>query len=331
MENGFLQHWPKVPEGQKLQLRKKVQLYSVFLLISVFIWFLNALSKSYTTEIAYPLTYENFPQDRIFVGELPDQLNLRVNANGYAILRYQVFRNPVPINFNVSAISFNRPGGDSTRAYILTRYLRDQVSRQLPSELQLLEIKPDTLYFQFAKSTTRKVAIEPDFNFEVDKQFTIRDGIRMDPDSVLVTGPDVILDTLQRIYTEHRELGQLSKNFSDKVRLKEVPDLQYNRSRVSCSIELERFTEVQLTLPIQVLNLPDTISLQTFPSRVRFTCNVGLSKYDRVNNNVIRAVVDYHEIGEGSKMADVHVQNVPVFLLGYEYYPKTVEFLKSRK
>lgn len=331
MENGFLQKWPKVPRGQQLQFRKKILLFSVFLLISVFIWFLNALSKSYTTDIAYPLTYENFPEDRVFVGALPDQLQLRVNAHGYAILRYQVFRNPVPINFNVSAISFNRPGSDSTRAYILSRYLRDQVSRQLPAELQLLEIKPDTLFFQFARRATRKVEVQPEFVFEVDKQFTLVDGIRVEPDSVWVTGPDVILDTLQRIHTERRELGQLSKNFSDKVRLKEIPDLHYERSKVNGSIELERFTEVQLDLPIQVLNLPDTITMQTFPSRIRFTCSVGLSKYDRVNSNLIRATVDYNEIGEASRVAEVHVQNIPVFLLGYEYYPKTVEFLKSIK
>lgn len=331
MESGFLQHWPRVPDGQRLQFRRKVLLFSVFLLISVFIWFLNALSKSYTTEIDYPLRYENLQEDRVFVGELPDQLTLRVNALGYALLRYQIFHNAVPINFNVSAISFNSPGGDSTRPYILTRYLRDQISRQLPSELQLLEIKPDTLHFRFAKSATRKVEVGPDFTFSVDNQFTIKNGISLDPDSVVVTGPDVILDTLRRIYTEHRELGELNKNFSDRVRLKEITDLQYDRSKVNCSIELERFTEVQLTLPLQVLNLPDTISLQTFPSRIRFTCNVGLSKYDRVSSNLIRAVVDYNEIGESSRMVDVHIQNIPVFLLGYEYYPKTVEFLKSRK
>ncbi len=331
MENGFLQKWPKVPEGQKLQFRRKVLLFSVFLLISVFIWFLNALSKNYTTEIDYPIRYENFPEDRVFVGGLPEQLQLRVNAHGYAILRYQVFKRQVPISFNVSAIPFSRPGGDSTRTFTLTRYLRDQVSGQLPAELQLLEIKPDTLFFHSARSASKFVPVRPELVFEIDKQFTIMDGIGMEPDSVLVTGPDVILDTLRFIPTERVELGLLNKNFSDRVRLRQIPDLQYDRSRVTCSIGLERFTEVQLTLPIQVLNLPDTISLQTFPSRVRFTCNVGLSKYDRVNSNLIRAVVDYNQIEEGSRQASVQIQNIPVFLLGYEYYPKTVEYLKSMR
>jgi hypothetical protein len=331
LDNGFRTRWPRVPEGQKLQFRKKVLLFSVFLLISIFIWFLNALSKNYTTEIDFPLTYEGFPEDRVFVGRLPDELSLRISAHGYAILRYNLFRKPVPISFRLSAFAFNRSGGDSSRAYMLTRYLRDQVSSQLPAELQLLEIKPDTLHFQFARSMTRKVKVVPDFRFDVDNQFTIKDGIRLQPDSVMVTGPDVILDTLRQVFTVRNELGQLTKNYNDNVKLKSIPDLMYSTTRVESNIELERFTEVQLTLPVRVLNLPDTIAMQTFPSRVRFTCNVGLSKYDRVNENLIRAVVDYTEIGEGARSLDVHILNAPVYLLSYEYYPKSVEFLKSRK
>ncbi len=331
MEKGFLHGWPRVPEGQKLQFRKRILIFSVFLMVSVFIWLLNALGKSYTSVIEYPLVYTDFPEDRIFVGELPGHLDLRINAHGYAILRYKTFRKPVPISFKVSAFTLNRPGQDSSRAYILTRYLTEQVSRQLPPELQLLEIKPDTLHFQFARKIKRMVKIRPDFVYEIDKQFTIKDGIVLEPDSVEVTGPDLILDTLTFVNTVKSNLGQLSRNFSDKVRLKKYGGLEYSRSRVDCTIELERFTEVQLTVPIEVMNLPDSLKIQTFPSRVKLTCRVGLSKYDRIDSNPFRAVVDFNDLDEKTNTLDVEIQNIPIYLLSYEYYPRSVEFLKSRR
>lgn len=306
-------------------------MFSVFLLISVFIWFVNALGKNYTSEIEYPLVYTDFPEDKVFIGDMPEHLDLRVNTYGYALLRYKIFRKPVPISFKVSVFTLNRPGQDSSRAYILTRYLKDQISRQLPSELQLLEIKPDTLHFQFARKITRMVKIRPDFRFQVDKQFTIKNGIILEPDSVEVTGPDIILDTLSHVYTERSDMGNLSRNFSDKVKLRKIGDLDYGRSKVNCSIELERFTEIQLSIPIEVLNLPDSIALQTFPSRVKLTCNVGLSRYDRMDGTLFRAVVDYSNIDDRTNLLDVSIQNIPVYLLSYEYYPKTVEFLKSRR
>ena len=306
-------------------------MFSVFLMISVFIWFLNALSKNYTSVIEFPLVYTDFPKDRVFVGDPPEHLDLRINAHGYALLRYKTFRKPVPISFKVSASIFTSPGQDSSRAYILTRYLIDQVSRQLDPELQLLEIKPDTLQYQFARKISRMVKILPDFRYQVDNQFTIKDGIILEPDSVEVTGPDIIIDTLRYVFTVKSDLGNISRNFSDKVKLKQSGDLDYSRSKVNCSFELERFTEVQLTIPIDVLNLPDSIALQTFPSRVKLTCKVGLSKYDRVDGSSIRAVVDYSEIEEGNTLLDVNIQNIPVYLLSFEYYPKTVEYLKSRR
>jgi YbbR-like protein len=331
VENGFLQKWPRVPEGQKLQFRKKILLFSVFLLISVFIWFLNALGRNYTDQIEYPLVYTDMPADRVFVDEPPEFLDLNINAPGYALLRYMVLKKPVPISFKLSAFTMNRPGQDTSHAYILTRYLKDQVSGQLPSEIQLLEIKPDTLYFHFARRVTRMLPVKPDFVFQLDNQFTIRERIQLDPDSVQVTGPDAILDTMRSVSTERIDLGMLSRNYEDKVRLSKMEGLEYSNSRVNCSIELEKYTEVQLTIPIEVINLPDSLSIQTFPAKVRFTCNVGLSKYDRVNDKLFRAVVDYSSLDEQQKELEITIQNIPVFLLSYDYYPKSVEFLISRK
>ena len=331
MEYGFLQKWPRMPEGQKLQFRKKILLFSVFLLISVFIWLLNALGRNYTAQIEYPLVYTDLPLDRVFVGDPPENLDLRINALGYALLRYKILKKPVPISFKVSSYTMNRPGRDSTRAFIVTRYLKDQIAGQLPSELQLLEIKPDTLHFQFARRLEKMVPVRADLGFMLDNQFTTREGIQLVPDSISISGPDAILDTLSYVYTERVDLGLLNRNYSDKVRLKKISGLEFSDSRVNCAIELEKYTEVQRSIPIEVVGLPDTLVMQTFPSKVKFTCNVGLSKYERANNNVFRAVVDFTSLEEQSNELQVSIQNMPSYLLSYDYFPKTVEFLISRK
>jgi len=305
-------------------------LFSVFLLISATIWLLNAMSKNYTSDIEYPMVYEDFPENKVFVGELPGHLDLQINSHGYALLRYKLFKKPVPISFHISAFNLSR-GQDSSSAYILTRYLKDQISRQLPSELQLLEIKPDTLHFRFADKVTRKLKIKPDFNYSIVKQFTIKDEIRLTPDSVEVTGPDLIIDTLDYILTERLDLGELTKNYEDRVRLSQKAELTYDVTRVECIIELERFTELQVSVPVEVLNMPDSILLQTFPSSIKLNCKVGLSKYDRIENYPFRAVVDFEKIEERVPTLNVSIQNLPDYLLGYEYYPKTVEYLKSKK
>ena len=115
------------------------------------------------------------------------------------------------------------------------------------------------------------------------------------------------------------------------MHLSQKPDLTYDITRVECFIELERFTELQVSVPIEVLNLPDSILLQTFPSSININCKVGLSKYDRIESYPFRAVVDYEKIEERIQTLSVSIQNPPDYLLAHEYYPKTVEFLKSKR
>ncbi len=50
-----------------------------------------------------------------------------------------------------------------------------------------------------------------------------------------------------------------------------------------------------------------------------------------VSYNLFNAVVDYSAVDEQKKELTVSIQNIPSFLLNYEYYPRTVEFLISKK
>lgn len=306
-------------------------MFSFFLLLSVIIWLLNALGKNYTDFIEYPVTYSDLPQDKILIGELTKNLELRVNAHGYALLRYKLIGRPEPIKFNLSTFAMSREDNDSSRLFILTRYVKDQVSRQLPQELQLIDIKPDSLLFHFARLEDKRVPVKSNLRFEIDKQFTIREKIFLTPDSVDVKGPDFMLDTLKAVYTVNNDLGLLSKTFSGEVNLKPDSDFEYSTNKVNCLIELERFTEVEFYVPITVLNLPDTVTLQTFPSRIKVTCSVGLSQYERIDENLFRATIDYKGIVEGSDRLQVNLSNVPVYVRSFDYSPRTVEFLISGK
>src|SRR6056297_1985702 len=180
-----------------LEWKRKMMVFSFFLAISVIIWLLNALSKNYTTEINYPISYSNFPENKILVSDVPDHLELKVNAHGYAILSYKLTNRPIPLSFPLNSFTMNTLSGDTSRLYMLTRYARERVARQLPSELQLLEISPDSLIFQFATEVSRRISVRPVIDFEPGRTFTLKDGVEITPDSVLVTGPDIYVDTMQ--------------------------------------------------------------------------------------------------------------------------------------
>lgn len=314
-----------------LEWKRKMMVFSFFLAISVIIWLLNALSKNYTTEINYPISYSNFPENKILVSDVPDHLELKVNAHGYAILSYKLTNRPIPLSFPLNSFTMNTLSGDTSRLYVLTRYARERVARQLPSELQLLEISPDSLIFQFAAEVSRKIPVQPVIDFEPGRTFTLKNNVKITPDSVLVTGPDIYVDTLQAVPSKKLKLGTLEKSYSGMLQLKGFPRIKYSTDRVECSIELEKMTEVQVMVPIQINGLPDSLRMQTFPQEVRVTGRIGLSKYERIVPEAFWAVVDYSETQENKTRLQVQLKTKPGALSGVSFYPQTVEYLLSVK
>lgn len=314
-----------------LEWKRKMLVFSFFLVISIIIWLLNALSKNYTTEISYPITYSKFPENKVLVSDVPDHLRLKVNAHGYALLSYKLTNRPIPLSFHVTSLTMNTLNGDTSRMYLLTRYERERVARQLPSELQLLEISPDSLIFRFATEVSRMIPVQPDINFVPGRNFTLKNGVEISPDSVRVTGPDIYVDTLRSISTKNLGLGTLEKSYKGMLQLKKIPRLSFDTDRVECNIDLEKMTEVQVMVPVQISGLPDSLRMQTFPQEVRITGRIGLSKYERIVPEAFWAEVDYRETLENKSRLQVQLKTKPADLSGVTFYPQTVEYLLSVK
>jgi hypothetical protein len=54
--------------------------------------------------------------------------------------------------------------------------------------------------------------------------------------------------------------------------------------KVMVLIPVEKFTEKELTLPVQVIHLPEDVNLKLFPPNVKITVMVGLSEYEEVSS-----------------------------------------------
>ena len=102
MQNIKNKIWEVVSKKRNLSDNKKIVTYLVFVFIATIFWFLNALSKDYTTTVSYPVNYKNLPKDKILIRELPDKLFLEVKGGGFALLRYKISTAFQPINLNVS-------------------------------------------------------------------------------------------------------------------------------------------------------------------------------------------------------------------------------------
>jgi hypothetical protein len=331
--NNFFGRFSGFSDQERVAFRKKLLIFSFFLILSSAFWILNSLNKNYTTTINYPVRYLSPSGELILTGDLPDALQLKVNANGYTIVRHSLSSKYIPISISLNAIDLQSFAGiDSALFYVETRLARDQIVEQLNSEFGIIDIQPDTLKFRFAKVVTRKMKVETVAGYELDKQLILKGALVSAPDSVTVSGPDFILDTLRQIRTLTTDFGVVTKNLTKEVSLEKIENCFFETDEVTIVLNVEKYTEKVLKVPIEPLNVPDSVTIMTFPYQVEVTCQVGLSNFEKLQSSMFRAEVDLQESGAvQAGWLSVNIRRHPDFIRNLRFTPSSVEYLKEKK
>jgi hypothetical protein len=293
---------------------------------------LNKLNNEYNSTIEYPIRYAQLPKNKILVNTLPKMLKLNVNAFGYDLLFYKISPAPFPIVLNLEDFGLKNASENLKNFKLVTRYAREEISNQLPNEINVLDILPDTILFQFANVVDKKVPIKENVRLTYAPQCLLNGTITFKPDCVIVSGPNTLIDTLQAFYTKFQSFDKLEKTIQRNIALRELPNLSTDKKRVVVTIPIAKFTETEFEVPISTVNVPDSLNLITFPRMVNVSGLVSLSEFDKIKTSDFRVQVDYLQIDNliGIKLP-LKLEWAPSNVRNVAFYPQSVEFILEKK
>ncbi|WP_321282520.1 YbbR-like domain-containing protein [Marinifilum fragile] len=318
---------------EKITSNKKLLVYLFFVGLSTIFWFLNALSKEYTTSINYPVYYINFPENKVLTNDLPKKLSLRVNAYGFDLLRYKLSTAFLSNPFDVNKYTNKRIEGSSLNNYtLLTSNIKERIEKELSTGIRLEAISPDTIRFQFSPILEKKVPVVLDLKLNYEQQFMKGGAILPEFDSILVKGPQSLIDSIHIAKTELLELSGLKKDTKKEVDFEKIEGVSFSPKKLTVNIPVERFTEANKNVSIKVDNLPDSVLLRLFPGDVKLSYFVGMNKYENITEDHFDVRVDYLEAiqGDGNKLK-VELKRSPDFVSNVRFYPQTVTFLIEKR
>ena len=313
--------------GQKEQkLNQKILTFIFFLALAFLLWLLNALDHNYSTNISFPIKYIHFQPNEEMVGNIPSELNINVNGHGYALLKNIIGANSHPIILRVMSLNFIEI--DSAKSYVLTRNLKESIQRQLGSDISINYILPDTLLFTFSPIVHKKVAIEPIIDVEYEQQYMSGGDIISQPDSIIISGPQAVIDTIYSVQTISKKISKANKSFTVDLKLNSIDNVNFDKKVVTLTIPVDKFTESSIYIPIRCVNLPDSMEIKMFPSSIKVNYIVSLRNYNMVNQRLFRATVDYRtrNVNINNKLK-VTLEKQPSFVKSVNYYPKNVDFI----
>ena len=308
-------------------------IFLICLAIATVLWFVTALGKTYETTVSMPIQYTNLPKEKVLVSAPPKKIQVQLKAHGFTLLRHKLRLTINPLNFNVK--SFTDGMMDKTKAenfkIVSNRYL-SQLSRQVSSEISVLGIKPDTLYFKFDRIIERMLPVASNFEITFENQYFQYDSIRFTPDSVLVRGPRSIVEKMNSVPVKHQRFKKLDATYRRSMLFEDIEQIEIEPRRVNVEIPVSQYSEYVADIPIQRLNVPDSLKMVTFPVNAQISCRVAVHLYQNLSESNFSVFVDYNDLlKDSNSKLPVKLLSAPGHVKMLNYSPQEVEFIIEKK
>ncbi len=305
--------------------RGPLKTFLFFLGFSAVIWLFVQFSKQYSEAIELPLQYVNVPQDKIIDPKSPAFLDLRVKEYGINIARLKLF--PPELLIDVS---------DATEKNGILLYDLEQQKAAVLSQINLdyedATFMQSSLEIPFEQRAVKTVKIVPQIELGFAVGYSALEEVKLAPDTVRVSGPESILDTLEQVYTETLKVNNISKDLRDKVRLnkKNLEKVTFFQDEVTYSVRTDKFTEGKVEIPVEVENVPEGMNLVIFPKEVTVFYQVSLNDFDKVAPEDFEVLVNFENASESDGYLIAQVVQKPTFVNNVRLSEKRIQFVIKR-
>lgn len=266
--------------------RRKISIFLTCLILAVIAWLFFALSNKYEYEVKTVVNFKNLPVNKAFNPLQSDTVLLTVQGTGWQLLFTRLRLYPRDVRVDLKSLS--------KRNYVTFTEQLKTINAYYSTEQRIVNITPDTLYFDFTTRKVKRVPILLVSKLSFVKQFGQSASINLKPDFVTITGP---LEDLQKINfwkTDTFSRDNIINPITDKISLKaaNAPNISIYPPLTEVKIPVEEFTEKQLLIPIKVINNNQYYNVKLIPDRVKVTFLVSLSDFETTNEDDFDAVVD---------------------------------------
>ncbi len=319
---------PKVPENKiprktgSVGTSRNTAILVLCIGIAAFLWLLIKLSDNYNSRVPVSLNYSNLPDDRVAVRELPNKSEVMVNATGFKLIlaRFGIIKIQLPIAYRENL----------NQHFLLASNIESELADKMPPGYQLLGFSPDTLYMQFDKKLTKKVAVVFNGKVSYAKQYEGLGAPSIMPDSIEVSGPERLIDTLQYWYTQPVELLELNESKKGEVLLQKpmFSSISLSLDKVNYDVQVEAYTQITREVEIELLNVPNNKQITPYPKKVTVFIHVGLSNLEAARTAKISATADFKDVNlKKDRFVEVKLGGYPAYMKISNFEPFNIEFI----
>ncbi len=262
----------------------------MIIIIAIFIWLYAVTEKQYEHIFQAQVVLINQPKDYVVLKNYTKKIGVQIQGSGKLLLR-ALINAKIEINVDIA---------HQTKSPINVKLNLNNL--KLPaSTTNLTPIKfvdKDTLVFFIEPIHTKETLINHEIHIQIALGYTIVGGIKVQPQRVLLTGPQRLIEETNFIVTADLKFENVVSDVSGEIEL-------INPYPLDLSMDIQStkyFADVQLLeekefldISIKVLNAPIGVQASVLPSTLSLKIKGGIEIIDSMNKNDILAYVDYGE------------------------------------
>ena len=312
---------------QNSRQNQRFNFFVLFLFLSFLISLLVKLSNPHTLTINFQLFPTHLESNELIISDKPNSINITLNGRGFELLKYYIRKPIIEVDFTL----LKKNNGK----YFWTKVDQiDKINNHFNSKILVKSITPDSVIFPFDSQFIKKVPV----NILVESTFLVGfdliDEFKSYPDSIVITGPKSMLDTINNISTKQIKLNDISSNIKVPVDLKIPSNLSpFRLSHQSVSIvgKVDKFTEGLVNLPVTVINIPDSLNINFFPKEVSVSFYSSLKAFSEISETDFKVQCDFNSINNDNNYLYPILVEKPLSIKTAELKINKLEFIITSK
>ena len=276
---------------------KTLNNFIIFLIISFLFSTVVKLTKVYTKNVTYKINLTEITDDKIVTNQSADSISLTVSSFGFDFIKHYLSDQSINIS---SANSI-----DNSRSFIITKSnIYTDIVDFIKPEFNLISINFDSLFFNYDRLKSKKVPVILNSNISFSPGYDYFKSYKLSKDSVLVVGPELILNLISFINTYDLALTDLKLSLTEPVKLNllETNNLKYSDETVDVFIDVEKSTEAVLNIPVSIVNIPNDIKINYYPKNIKVSFSVSLENYQIYSSKDFEIICDFNQFHENGKL-----------------------------
>lgn len=304
----------------------KLNVFLLFLVLSFMFLLLSKLNKEYTKTIVFKAQPIHAKENHVILDDSTHVFKVTLQTYGFKLIRYYLSKPTLQVDLNALHIL------DNHYVWTLSKGVSD-INLQLGEDVKILSVHPESMDFPFDVNDIKTIPVNLTSNITFATGYDVSDMFILEPDSIKVIGPKVLISSIQSVQTQTLKLENINANIDTEVAIV-LPDssanIAYSHKTIKVTGQVEKFTEGEVEVPIDLINAPDHAQVIYFPKSVNVTYYTSLNNYKAVNKSDFIVECNFNDLDSNATYLQAKLVKYPDFVKNVRLIQKQIDFIITK-